>query len=34
MADIRCKHPGCGATDARDPDEHLIKYGHTPVYDD
>lgn len=22
----------CGKMDARDPDAHLIKYGHTPVY--
>jgi hypothetical protein len=29
---MQCQHPGCGKTDARDPEEHLIKYGHTPVY--
>lgn len=29
---MACQHPGCGKTDARDPDAHLIKYGHTPVY--
>ncbi len=22
----------CGHRDARDPDAHLAKYGHTPVY--
>jgi hypothetical protein len=23
----------CGNTDARDPDAHLAKYGHMPVYE-
>lgn len=27
-----CQHPGCGATDARKHETHLLKYGHTPVY--
>lgn len=32
MANAPCQHPGCGKTDAREPDAHLAKYGHTPVY--
>jgi len=27
-----CQVAGCGKMDNRDPDAHLIAYGHTPVY--